>query len=274
MGEPGVSATLREIAGAAGGASPEVEARPSKDEAVSAEALENARREAFQLVATARKEAERIIGEAHDEAKRITDQASSGIGKLASLGDSTDELFAHIKSLIKRQKEFDAERRTLMEQIAELELERDILTHRIALGGMEPADVPEPEPEQQQPPADDRPFPVFGDPAPTLAEPAPVTEESPAPAVEDSLPVIEPAPVVEEPPAPIAEEPLPAPEEPDIPPRPSYRDEAASPVADTRSFYSRRSAKLPRLGDQAGRDALTSLKAIRKPREDDDEDYE
>ncbi len=253
-----MSTTLREAKDTDAGASPE---RPEDENTVTTEAFENARREAFMLVATARKEAERIISEAHDEAKHITDQASSGIGKLASLGDSADELFAHIKSLIKRQKEFDAERRTLMEQIAELELERDILMHRIAAGGAGTPEVPEaaadPSPQAEQAEADspqprsvasrvDEMLAFYGASTAVVEEPA----AADVPSVEE--------PVVEE---------------PEIPARPSYRDESESSTkTETRSFYSRRSAKLPHLGDEAGRNALTSLAAMRRPHDDDDDE--
>ncbi len=44
------------------------------------------------------------------------------------------------------------------------------------------------------------------------------------------------------------------------------------PRGETRSFYSRRSARLPRIGEVAGRNALNSLAAMRKHHDDDDED--
>jgi hypothetical protein len=294
MEKQGVSTTLRDIDTADDASAPTeptpadtapsgVTAPPPDEEGTGdpgTDMVNTVRREAFMLVAGAREEAERIIADARAEAARITDEAA-GVGGIVGLGDTAEELFTHIKSLIKRQKEFDTERRALMRHIGELELERDALTRRIAAGDGAPVDTT---PEIALAPDDltaalTTPLVATED---SEAQPEPEPDAAPAPA--DGA-VTFAAPEAPAPDAPAADAPEPAPEEPyeeyDLPdeqkmPLPPAESRVASmpPRGETRSFYSRRSARLPRIGEDAGRNALNSLSAMRKHHDDDEDEEE
>jgi hypothetical protein len=286
MEKQGVSTTLRDIdttddASAPTEPTPDDTAPPADEEQTgdaTADMVNTVRREAFMLVAGAREEAERIIADARAEAARITDEAA-GVGGMVGLGDTAEELFTHIKSLIKRQKEFDTERRALMRHIGELELERDALTRRLASGDGAPVDTA---PEIAVAP-DDLAAALTTPLAPVEeAEPQPEPEPDPAP-VDEAVTFAAPdAPAADAPAADVpaadvpAAEPdleydLPAEEKVPLPPAES-RVASLPPRGETRSFYSRRSARLPRIGEVAGRNALNSLAAMRKHHDDDDED--
>ncbi|MGD2051414.1 MAG: hypothetical protein PVI35_02965, partial [Acidimicrobiia bacterium] len=114
-------------------------------------------------------------------------------------------------------------------------------------------------PEPATPPTDEA---VTFAPPQTPAADVP-TEEPPAPA--------EPADPAADSPSPDEEYDLPAEDKVPLPPA-SSRVASPPPRGETRSFYSRRSARLPRIGEDAGRNALASLSAMRKHHDDEDED--
>lgn len=186
--------------------------------------LAKARYDAFRLMTDARKEAEEILEDARSEAAGIVRDAEM---QAESIVDA-----AHVQAaeVARAAPEPDPGSDTA-EAVASLEQEHEELTQRVS----------------------------------SLRELADQLEERFAALAETanaSQPSIEgtPRPVLDYSPSVPHEDPADAPEEPSPPVR------EAGPVADgveRGSFYSRRSAKLPRIGDAGGKSALDMMRAIR-----------
>lgn len=212
--------------------------------------VDAAQLEAAEIVAAARREAEAIVAEARSNAPG---DASS---PLAALGNNADEIIAQVHKLITKQRTMEAEKQGHLEEIAELRRERDELVQRLtdavvrmeelaaaadaAQAAAAAATAAAPPPPQPQP----IPAAAAADGELSLAQrlARAEQEEREARAADESA--YGGASEFEEAAAP--------------PPPPAY-----SISADGRSFYSRHSAKLPRLEGDGGRSVLSAVTDMR-----------
>lgn len=236
-----------------------------------------AKHEAAEIVARARRQAEAIVAEARTEKP----EASS---PLAALGDNAEEIIGQVRKLIKKQRQLQTERQALVEerdamagQIDALAAERDELVQRLtdavvrmeelaALADQSQPPVPAPQPRPMTPP-----------PAASISNEA----DSPSPREMDLDRRVEaapPTPVVERPSEEDtslaarlkqaeADERAAAGTDSSPQPQAMLDDEDGMPSAavgaDGRSFYSRNSAKLPRLEGDGGRSVLSAVGGMR-----------
>lgn len=246
-----------------------------------------AKHEAAEIVARARRQAEAIVA----EARTAKPDASS---PLAALGDNAEEIIGQVRKLIKKQRQLQTERQELLgerdqlvEQVAALAAERDELVQRLtdAVVRMEeldslasqnqtvapPAPPPPPAasiPHQDEGRFDDKPAksaPIEED----LRAPGPETEQQP----EDTSLAARLGKVEQEDTSLAARL------------RQAEQEESAAAEAEAhpgliqatiedddvpyfggdsdRSFYSRHSAKLPRLEGDGGRSVLSAVGGMR-----------
>jgi hypothetical protein len=241
------------------------------------------------VVAQAKHEAAEIVARAHRQAEAIIAEAGSSEAPpspLAALGDNAEEIIGQVRKLIKKQRELQDERQAMLDEIEALKAERDELVQRLtdAVVRMEelsvlaeqaqaspsagsapepppftpppaPAPIPRPEPE----PFDER---TATDPAHDEAEPddtslaarlerAERAEKSSLAARLEQAQREERGQVEESAAeARFAE---------------TFTDDDPTPVvrADSRSFYDRHSAKLPRLEGDGGRSVLSAVGDLR-----------
>lgn len=218
-----------------------------------------AKHEAAEIVARARRQAEAIVAEARSS------DAPTLPSPLAALGDNAEEIIGQVRKLIKKQRQLQDERQVMQEEIVALKAERDELVQRLtdAVERME-----ELASMTQQAPAE----------SPAADYPAPPTPSSPPP-----------------PPPPMQQDPEPQREATSLAarleqaekerrqeearngdsdhepaaPQPTFDDdldENSTPHvfgSDGRSFYSRHSAKLPRLEGDGGRSVLSVVGDMR-----------
>jgi cell division septum initiation protein DivIVA len=190
------------------------------------EILGKARREALVLMKEAREEAEGTIAEGRDSLNLARQHAADIV---AEANDETERMLAERKRDLERlHAEYEAESNALIDRINTLRSIADDLTNRIT-----------------------RPQPTPETPAPQPATPEPAVPEAAAPA---------PTP----PTIPSANEgrTTTAPQPEDVP---DHQSPGEAPTAERirGSFSGRRSAKLPRIGEEAGRSALAAANAMR-----------
>jgi hypothetical protein len=216
------------------------------DEDTASDPVAAAKLEATEIVAAARREAEAIVAEA---------RADSGAAPspLAALGDNAEEIIAQVHKLITKQRTMEGEKQGYLDEIAELRRERDELVQRLtdAVVRMEELAAAA---DAAQAAADAARAQATATPA---ASPAPAAPAPPAPSGELSL----------------AQRLAQAEREERAAADSAYEDavDAAAPPAppsypmsaDGRSFYSRHSAKLPRLEGDGGRSVLSAVGDMR-----------
>ena len=239
------------------------------------EAIAQAKHEAAEIIARAHRQAESIIADARAD-------SSPAPNPLAALGDNAEEIIGQVRKLIKKQREMQAERQGLLDEIEGLKAERDELVQRLtdavermeelsqmaaAAQGGSPSPVPSPpvqppEAPAQPPPAAAPPAPSDDDGDTSLAARLRKAEQEEAAATaheEDSSLAAR----LER-----AERDRSAEADEDFeqgPPRMamSGKEGELGRGADGRSFYDRHSAKLPRLEGDGGRSVLSAIGDMR-----------
>jgi transcriptional/translational regulatory protein YebC/TACO1 len=221
----------------------EGEPEPSDDESV-----DQAKHEAAEIVARARRQAEEIVAEARGQGGTPS--------PLAALGDNAEEIIGQVRKLIKKQRQLQDERQAMEEEIAGLKAERDELVQRLtdAVVRMEElaqmADTAQSAPRPPQPPA-----PVDTEPTRETTSLAARLEAAERAEREDAAR----REAAEESEGEPAARPLRTLSE-----NPDDDDDAQFLIGnDGRSFYSRHSAKLPRLEGDGGRSALSVIGDMR-----------
>lgn len=204
-----------------------------EDEAT--EVLAKARYDAFRLVTEARKEAETILDQAREEAAEITREAEL---KAESILDAARVQASEIRSsepvdtedvTEEAVAELEAEHRQLTDQVGSLRALADQLEQRFAALAA----------HAESPPA---------------APSATPHHEGSAPSAEPAGPTLDYSPSV---PAPSRAEAL------------AEKEHDGEEAEEERgSFYSRRSAKLPRIGEAGGKSALDMMRSIRETLDD------
>ncbi len=202
--------------------------------------LGEARREAFRLVTEAREDSEHTAAEAQANAARILQNAQEILGQarrdsialIDEIKEESDQLIAErSKALEQMRAEYETENADLLTRISELRAIATDLEDRLSA-------VIHPREQRAAAPAAPQPSPS--------QPPAPEPESRSAAAsdpIEDKEGSIE----ID------LEAPTANPETEEIAPQASPRG----------SFYSRRSAKLPRIGPDAGRNAIAAINAMR-----------
>jgi HAMP domain-containing protein len=191
--------------------------------------------QAAEIVAQAHTRADTIIREAR------ASQPTVNSPQLAALGDNADEIIGQVRKLIDKQHRLDSERRAMAEEIGQLKTERDELVQRLsdavdrleeltrdAESGKTPATPPGPSQDATS----------------LSARLAQAGKERQATQTGPDR------------------------ERPKAPPPATHSDvhhDAPQHVRsdDDRSFYSRHSAKLPRLGGDGGRSVLSAVAEMR-----------
>lgn len=233
-------------------------------------------------VAQAKHEAAEILARAHREAEAIVAQAQSAQAApspLAALGDNAEEIIGQVRKLIKKQRQLQDERKQMADEIEELKAERDELVQRLtdAVVRMEELSV-----QAQQ---ETQPAPAAAAPPPPPQEPRSDVVDGPSPAdpmdhvderEETSLAARLGRAEREEDTSLAArleraerEERGQSGEDSPSEPTETFTDAddddagAYAVAADGRSFYSRHSAKLPRLEGDGGRSVLSAVGGMR-----------
>lgn len=213
--------------------------------------LSEARREAFRLVTEARQDAENTAAEAQTNAGAILKNAEDvlstarrdAISLIDEVKEESEQLIAERNQALEQMRaDYDAENADLVARISELRGIASDLESRLSavIHPREAQAVAEPEPAAtDEPTPPPPPKPNTKPPSPAASDP---TEDDTA-SIEISLG------------APTAN-----PETEEIAPQASPRG----------SFYSRRSAKLPRIGSDAGRNAIAAINAMRAHAKDAD----
>ena len=93
-------------------------AEPSDDASVA-----QAKHEAAEIIARARRQAEEIVAEAQSE--------GGAPSPLAALGDNAEEIIGQVRKLIKKQRQLQDEREEMKDEITALKAERDELVQRL-----------------------------------------------------------------------------------------------------------------------------------------------
>ena len=228
-----------------------------------------AKHEAAEIIARARRQAEAIVAEARDSA------GSAPPSPLAALGDNAEEIIGQVRKLIKKQRQLQDEREKMQNEIETLKAERDELIQRLtdAVVRMEElaaiANQPTREPQSvatdpQQPKPPPPPPPP---PPPVQWQPEPPIQDEPDTPEDTSLAArLEQAERERRREAGQAGGPM---DRPGTGPEPVFPDESVGETskyvvgADGRSFYSRHSAKLPRLEGDGGRSVLSAVGDMR-----------
>jgi hypothetical protein len=233
-----------------------------QDDEVETAVITQAKQQAIEIIASARREAEAIVA----EARTTVPDASP----LAALGDNAEEIIGQVRKLIKQQRELQTQRAAMEEEIADLKTERDELVQRLtdAVVRMEElavlADGAEPSPTWTPPAAAAPPPPDT---------PPPHNEVVIDPDEEDTSLAARLERAEREAQAPNNESPslaarLAAAEREEAAiddGEHGFADDEAPYIvgADGRSFYSRHSAKLPRLEGDGGRSVLSAVGGMR-----------
>lgn len=221
------------------------------------EVLAKARYEAFRLMTDARQEAEEILDQARTEGDAIRKEAEL---QAESIVDAAHTRAEEIRDELEHQapdetsdarNQLEQEHDELTERVSGLRSLADQLEERFAALAQTAARRPSIE-EPPRPILDYSPSVPHHEPEAQpepSPEPAPEAPWSAAEADASTAPVLDYSPSVPHPsPAPTDES------EPDSEPE---REERGS-------FYSRRSAKLPRIGESAGQSALDMMRSIRE----------
>lgn len=199
------------------------------------EVLAKARYDAFRLVTEARQEAETILDQAREEAAEITREAEL---KAESILDAARVQAAEIRS-----SEPVATEEVTEESVAELEAEHQQLTDQVgSLRAL--ADQLEKRFAALAAQAETRP----------ATPPADPQHEASPPSSGPAGPVLDYSPSV---PAPSRAEAV-----------ADKAEDGEEPEEERGSFYSRRSAKLPRIGEAGGKSALDMMRSIRETFDD------
>lgn len=97
----------------------------SEEESDSAEdAVAQAKHEAAEIIASAHRQAESIVSDDRSSSKPAPNP-------LAALGDNAEEIIGQVRKLIKKQREMQSERQELLDEITTLKAERDELVQRL-----------------------------------------------------------------------------------------------------------------------------------------------
>lgn len=88
------------------------------------ETVSQANHEAAEIIARARRQAEAIVAEARSQGMPAT-------SPLAALGDNAEEIIGQVRKLIKKQRQLQTERQSMVDEINALKSERDELVHRL-----------------------------------------------------------------------------------------------------------------------------------------------
>jgi len=238
-----------------------------------AEMLAAAEGQAEELKMQGRKEGDRIITEARMQAFQMLTEARTEAGDVVAEARAEAAAIARVEAEASPSPDIVSEReRDLQHRIEEMQtiieaMEREILS--FATPPSPAQATPAPEATRSAPtvpdeiPAEDPSEPV------SVVAPASTTAETAAsaPAYEEHIEIVvtesSAGSHVEPPPAVVIEEDRSSSES-----RPEARtddpatDGGSDPSA-ARSFYSRRSAKLPRIGSEAGRDAMSAMAGLR-----------
>ena len=237
------------------------------DEAREDASVSQARHEAAEIIAGARREAEAIVA-----AARSSEPAPS---PLAALGDNAEEIIGQVRKLIKKQRQLQDERRAMEIEIDELKTERDELVQRLtdAVVRMEELAAIADEAQQNAAPAPPPPPPPM--PAGTSLsdriehveqrQEASSRPRQPEPEEDTSLAARLERAEREERQAAQNGDPEPAARPPFMDDFDADSDDPSKYAvgADGRSFYSRHSAKLPRLEGDGGRSVLSAVGGMR-----------
>jgi hypothetical protein len=231
-----------------------------------------AKHEAAEIVARARRQAEAIVAEARGSA------GSAAPSPLAALGDNAEEIIGQVRKLIKKQRQLQderqqmqAERQEMQAEIEALKAERDELVQRLtdAVVRMEELAAIADQPTRAPRSVATTPPPP---PPPAKGQPEPPTRHKPESQEDTSLAArLEQAERERREAAGQsnhADGPI---DHPDARPEPESdfpNEVAREPAqyvvgADGRSFYSRHSAKLPRLEGDGGRSVLSAVGDMR-----------
>ena len=220
-------------------------AEPSDDASVA-----QAKHEAAEIIARARRQAEEIVAEAQSE--------GGAPSPLAALGDNAEEIIGQVRKLIKKQRQLQDERQEMQEEITALKAERDELVQRLTdavermeeLAQMAAEAQAAPPSAPPQPPIDTAPRREAGSLAARLEAAEREEREQAAREQGGDVDYDESAPG----PVHTFSENL-------------DDDEDGGPRlrvgSDGRSFYSRHSAKLPRLEGDGGRSTLSVIGDMR-----------
>ena len=216
-----------------------------------------AKHEAAEIVARARRQAEAIVAEARST------EAVAPASPLAALGDNAEEIIGQVRKLIKKQRQLQDERQAMQAQITELKAERDELVQRLtdAVERMEElsALTHQAPVEQNEPSAPGAPSQPASPPPPPVRPEPELERESTSLAAR--LEQAERERRQEEARGESGDD-----EEgprPSSPGRPSPDTAQYVIGSDGRSFYSRHSAKLPRLEGDGGRSVLSAVGDMR-----------
>jgi len=204
----------------------ETDLTPDADAGDDDSVIVDTKRRALEIVNAAHREAETIRAEAYESSR-----GEPNGSPLAALGDNAAEIIEHVQTLIANQRQLKVERQELLDRVHRLKDERDELVQRLtdAVARME-------EMAAEGAAAARRPTPIDAAGPPEAPPPvAPPVTHPPDSKVDDNA----------------------AAHELD----PAGRASIVDP--DGRSFYSRRSAKLPRLEGEGGRSVLTSVGDMR-----------
>lgn len=200
------------------------------------EMLDKTRREAFALMKGTRDDAEQSVAAARVQVEAARREADD---LLAEARRETDRLLEERKVALERiKRDYEAESNAIIDRINTLRSIADDLTVKSALPPVSPPSAEPTGPTDPQPATNTR-----------TVDPPSAVESSSAPAPESSPAVDVPVPAA---------------------------DDGNTPTTDrpSGSFYSRRSAKLPRLGTEAGRSALAAASAMRTKMHADEDDTE
>ncbi len=229
------------------------------DNEIAGDPVAQAKQEAAEVVARARMKAEAIIAEA-----RTSQPAASS--PLAALGDNAEEIMDQVRKLIKKQRVVEGERQALAAEVETLRVERDELVQRLTDAVVRMEELSEVAANAQASPT--------AMSAPPAATPPPPSEAAPLESRLEQAERTEPedtslaarleraereerhaAPQPDnEPPAPVA------------PAASNGHSDSPTPYVakdSGESFYSRHSAKLPRLEGDGGRSVLSAVGGMR-----------
>lgn len=217
--------------------------------------LAKARYEAFRLMTDARQEAEEILDQARTEASAIRTEAEMQAESIIDAAHMRAEEIQEEGSpsdTNSSMSQLEQEHEELTERVSSLRSLADQLEERFA--ALAETSAPRPSIEEPPRPVLDYSPSVPGSEGPATAASldrtadAGTADPSTGPVLDYSPSVPHPEPVIEA----------------------DVGDEDPKPVEEERgSFYSRRSAKLPRIGEAGGQSALDMMRSIRESFEDD-----
>jgi hypothetical protein len=232
-----------------------------------------AKHEAAEIVARARRQAEAIVAEAR------TSQPAATPSPLAALGDNAEEIIGQVRKLIKKQRELQDERQGMLNEIDALKTERDELVQRLTDAVVRMEELSQMAVQQQSAPQASPPPPPPAPPSPTMVGGTSMADRiDHVDEREDTSLAARLGKVDREEKTSLAarlaqaereqvteDEGRHANGETDAGPAqtPADDDRAYVVGSDGRSFYSRNSAKLPRLEGDGGRSVLSAVGGMR-----------